>query len=174
MTGTIKNHLLEQRAELIWSNADCSQDAAERTFWHILASVDWHRDGSSVWMAHHVVAAASPSDGEAELLQSLNYLCSRHRRNAARHKAGNYQGSGNVEGQRQLVWYPHFFDEKLQARAQVGDCLFARRSVAERGYAGTQLGRGAPDAVFVLLDGVGHVNDASHGVSITCLYNTSC
>ena len=141
---------------------------------HILANVDWNRDGSSIWMAHHMVAAASPSDSEAELLQSLNYLCSRHRRNAARHKAGNYQGSGNVEGQRQLVWYPHFFDEKLQARAQVGDCLFARRSVTERGYAGTQLGRSAPDAVFVLLDGVGHVNDASHAVSLTCLYNASC
>jgi hypothetical protein len=25
-----------------------------------------------------------------------------------------------------------------------------------------------------LLDDVGHVNDASHGVSITCLYNASC
>jgi hypothetical protein len=25
-----------------------------------------------------------------------------------------------------------------------------------------------------LLDGVGHVNDASHAVSITCLYNASC
>jgi hypothetical protein len=25
-----------------------------------------------------------------------------------------------------------------------------------------------------LLDGVGHVNDASHTVSITCLYNVSC
>jgi hypothetical protein len=64
-------------------------------------------------MAHHMVAAASTGGGEAELLQSLNYLCSRHRRNAARQKAGNYQGLGNVEGQRQLVWYPHFFDEKL-------------------------------------------------------------
>jgi hypothetical protein len=25
-----------------------------------------------------------------------------------------------------------------------------------------------------LLDDVGHVNDASHAVSITCLYNASC
>lgn len=125
-------------------------------------------------MAQHMVAAASAGDGEAELLQSLDYLCSRHRRNAARHKAANYQGSGDVEGQRQLVRYPHFFDEKLQARAQVGDCLFSRRPVTERGYAGTQLGRGTPDTVFVPLDGVGHVNDASHGVSITCRYIMPC
>jgi hypothetical protein len=91
-------------------------------------------------MPQDMVASASPSDGEAELLQNLDYFCSRHRRNAAEHKGANYQGSGDVEGQRQFVWYPHFFDEKLQTGAQVGDCLFSRRSVAERGYAGTQLG----------------------------------
>src|ERR1700727_2797988 len=83
---------------------------------HILASVDWNRDGSSVWMAHHVVAAASPSDREAELLQSLKYLCSRHRRHAARHKAGNYQ----LRWSHVVAWMPEAEAHEWRPVTEVG------------------------------------------------------
>ena len=109
-----------------------------------------------------MVAAVDPCDGEAGVLESLDDLRSRYGRDAARHNAANYQRSGNVECQRHLVRYPHLFNEELQAGAQVGECLVPGLSVAERGNARTELSRGTPDAVLVLLDDVGHVNDTSH------------
>lgn len=75
--------------------------------------MDWYSDGAPVWMPHHVVAAVDPCDGEASILESLDNLRSRYGRDATRHNAANNQRSGDVECQRHLVRYPHFFDEEL-------------------------------------------------------------
>ena len=63
-----------------------------------------------------------------------------------------------------FVRYPDLFDQEFQAGAQVGERRVLRLPLAERGRARTKLGRGAPDAVLILLDDVGHVNDTSHAI----------
>lgn len=128
--------------------------------------------GTSVRMPHEVVAALDPRDGEADALEDPDHPCRRYGRDGAGHEAASYQKSGNVECQRQLVRYPDLFNEKLQAGAQIGDCLILRRPVAERGDTGTELSRGTPDAVLVLLDDVGHVNDTSHVLTITVILSS--
>jgi hypothetical protein len=115
-------------------------------------------------MTHDVVTTVDPRDGEAGAFESPDDLRSRYGRDAARHKPASYQRSGNVECQRHLVRYPHLFDEKFQAGAQIGERLVPGLSISERSYARAELGRGAPDAVLVLLDDVGHVNDTSHSI----------
>lgn len=152
----------EQFAELVWCHADGGQDATQGALGNVLTSMYRNSNGTPVRMAHDVVATACPRDRESGALKRLHNLRSRYRRDGARHKAASYQRSGNVECQRQLVRYPDFFDEQLHAGAQVGDRGLLRRPVAERGDTRTELSRGAPNAVFVLLDDVGHVNDTSH------------
>ena len=50
----------------------------------------------------------------------------------------------------------------FQGGAKIGESPRPASAVAERGNARTELSRGAPNAVLVLLDDVGHVNDTSH------------
>jgi hypothetical protein len=157
----------EQLAELVRSHTDGGQDATQGSPWHVLAAMGWHGGSTPVGVAHKIVAAVNSCDSEASAFERFNYLHSRYSRDATRHKPASYQRSGNVECQRHLVWYPHLFDEKLQAGAQVGKRRFLRRPVAECGHAGTKLGRGAPNAVLILLDDVRHVNDASHKTNIS-------
>jgi hypothetical protein len=156
----------KQRAELIRRHAYGGQDAAQRTFGHVMARVDRHDDRTAIRVAHHMVATANSHYSESGALQRPDYLRSRNCRNGARHKAASYQKSGNVECQRQFVRWPDFIEEQFNSRSQVGYRRFLRRSIAERGYAGTKLGGGAPDTVFVLLNDVGHVNDSCHRSSI--------
>jgi hypothetical protein len=159
----------QQRAELIRGHADAGQDAAQCTPRDVSPSVYRHGDRAPVWMAHDVMTAVDPCDLKANGFESLDDLRSRYGRDGARHKAANYQRSGDVECQRHLVRYPHFLNEEFQAGAQVGKRLFLGLSLAERGRARTKLGRGAPNAVLILLDDVGHVNDSTH-VSIIAYF----
>jgi hypothetical protein len=168
----------EQLDELVRGNADAGQDAAQRALGDVSPRVYRDGDRAPVGVAHDVMAAVDACDDEAGVFESPNNLRSRYRRDAARHKAANYQRSGNVECQRHLIRYPHLFDEEFQAGAQVGERLVLSLSLAERGHTGTKLGGGAPDAVLILLDDVGHVNDTSHnfdyrmlGMLTTFLYS---
>jgi hypothetical protein len=45
-------------------------------------------------------------------------------------------------------------EQDLQRLAQVGDSGFLGRAIADRADARAELGRSAPDAVLILLDGV--------------------
>jgi hypothetical protein len=59
-----------------------------------------------------------------------------------------------------FVRYPDLFDQKLKAGAQIRERSFLGLTLAERGNARTELGGRIPaDAVLILLDDVGHVND---------------
>lgn len=165
---------LEQRAKLVWRHADAGQDAAQGALGYVPTSVDRHGDGAPVGMAHHVVATVDPCYGEADLFESPDDLRSRYGRDAARHKAANYQISGNVECQRHLVRYPHLFDEEFQASPQVGECFILSLSLAERGHTRTKLGGGTPNAVLVLIDDVGHVNDTSHNFDYAAMRPAAC
>jgi hypothetical protein len=138
-------------------------------------------------MLHHVVAAVDPRHGESGAFQRLDYLCSRYDWDVARHtrtlsessvalpriggdiedtlscpRYGRSRESGDVECQSQLVWWSDNIEQSLKRRAQVGDRRFLRRPVADSSDAWPKLGRGAPDAVLILLDDVGHVNYTSH------------
>jgi hypothetical protein len=113
-------------------------------------------------MLHHVVAADDPCFNEASALERLDYLRSRYNRDIARHKAGSCQKSGHVKCQSQLVGWPHHFEQGSERSAQVSDRLIRRRPVTGRADARPELGRGAPDAVLVLLNDVGHVNGLGH------------
>jgi hypothetical protein len=75
---------------------------------------------------------------------------------------GGRWAAGDVEGQRQLVGRPNLFDQQFKPLAQISDSRFLRRPVAKRGNTRAELGRGAPDAVLVLLYDVGHVDNAGH------------
>ena len=56
------------------------------------------------------------------------------------------------------------FEQQFKALAQVGYRSLLRRPVPECSNARAQLGRATPDAVFILLDDVGHVDDTSHDI----------
>lgn len=164
----------EQSSELFWSHADDVQNAPQRSLWHVSTWVNWHRHGSSVGMLHHMVAADYSLDSEASALERLDYLRSRYSRDSARHKAASYQNSGDVACKRQLVgWFDHI-EQRIQCGTQVGDRLFLGSSVANRANTRTEHSGGAPDAVLVLLDRVGHVNDLGHAIQyrtfMTLLY----
>src|SRR5258708_1089413 len=148
----------KQLAELVGRHADGVKDAAQGSLEHVAASVDWDGDRTPVRMVHDVMAAVDSRNSEARALQRLDYPRSRHNRDGARHKAGSYQKSGNVECQGQLIRYPDLFDQQLQTRAQVGDRFLLRHPLAERSDARPELGGSAPAAVLILLDDVGHVN----------------
>jgi hypothetical protein len=152
----------EEPDELVRGHADAGQDATQRALGDVSPWVYWDGDRSPVRVAHDMMATFDACDGEACVFESFDDPRSRYGRDAARHKAANYQRSGNVECQRHLVRYPHLFDEEFQAGAQVVESLIPRLPLAERGHTGPKLGRGTPDAVLVLLDDVGHVNDTSH------------
>jgi hypothetical protein len=113
---------------------------------------------------HHVVAASDSLDNEPGVFERPDYLRSRYDRDATRHKPGSCQKSGDVECQSQLVWWPNYIKQSFKRAAEVGDRLFLRRAIADRAYAGAELGRGAPNTVLILLDDVGHVNDTGHDI----------
>ena len=108
------------------------------------------------------MAAVNPFDNEADALERLDYIRSRNDRDSARHKAGSYQNSGDVACQSQFAGCADHIDQRIQRGAQIGERFFWRSSIANRADTGTEHGGSAPDAVLVLLDGVGHVNDLSH------------
>jgi hypothetical protein len=125
--------------------------------------VDWHDGSTPVWVAHHVVTAIYPGDGETGTLECSDNLGSGRNWDVARHKPASYQKSGYVERQSQLVWWANLFEQQFQARTQVRDCFLSRGPLAERGDICPQVGGRIPaGAVFILLDDVGHVNDTSH------------
>ena len=155
----------EQFDEFVRSQADAHQDAAQRALGDVVARVNRHCDRAPIGMAHHAMATVHTRDGEADSFESPDDLRSRYGRDAARHKPANYQRSGNVECQRHLFRYPYLFNEEFQAGAQVGESVILSLSLAEGGRARTELGGGAPDAVLILLDDVGHVHDTSHSVN---------
>lgn len=112
------------------------------------------------------MAAVYPRDNESSAFERLDNLCSRYGRDGTRHRAGSYQKSGDVECQSQLVGWPDHIEQSLKPSPQIGNRLFGSRSVANGSNAGPELSGGAPDAVFVLLDDVGHVHVTSHSFSI--------
>jgi hypothetical protein len=160
----------EQRTELVRSQLGAGQDLAHGSSGDVIACVDGHDNGASaVGMAHEVMATLDANDSEAGLFQCPDDPGSWCRRDGAGRKPARYYKSGHVERQRHLVRWPDLFDQKFQSLAQVGKRGFLRRPVAERGDARTKLRGAAPDAVFVLLDDVRHMNDTSHDPSITRL-----
>ena len=120
------------------------------------------------WLSERRMSKTSPAALVTTTLThgTRLYLRSRYDRDATRHKPGSYQKSGDVECQSQLVWWPNYIKQSFKRAAEVGDRLFLRRAIANRAYAGAELGRGAPNTVLILLDDVGHVNDTSHTFSI--------
>ena len=152
----------EQCAELVRGHADDCQDVSQGALGHVASRVNWDRNCTPIGVLHHVVAASDPLDNETSAFKRLDYLRPRYDRDTAWHKPGSYQKSGDVERQSQLVGWPDYIDQSLKRGAQVGDRLLLRGAIADSSDARTKLGRGAPDAVLVLLDDVGHVNDTSH------------
>jgi hypothetical protein len=124
--------------------------------------VNWDRDGPPVGVLHHVMAAVNPFDNEAGALKRLDYIRSRNDRDSARHKAGSYQNLRNVACQSQFAGCTDHIEQRVQRGAQIGERFFRCSSIANRADTGTEHGGGAPDAVLVLLDGVGHMNDLGH------------
>lgn len=155
----------EQLAELVRGHADDVEDAPQGTLGHVPACVYRDRNRTTIRVLHHVVAAGDPRETESGALQRLDYLCSRYGRDGTRHKPGSYQKSGDVECHGQLVGWLHNIEQGFERLAKIGDRLFLRRPFANRAHAGTKDAGGAPDAVLILLDGVGHVNDTSHKVN---------
>ncbi len=154
----------KQGAELVRGHADDGQDVSQGSLRHVASRVNWDRNCTPIGMLHHVMAASDPLDNESGAFERLDYLRSRYGRDAARHKPGNYQKSGDVECQSQLVRWPNYIEQSLKRGAQVVDRLFLGRPIADRANARTELSRGAPDAVLVLLHDVRHVNDTSHSM----------
>jgi len=153
----------EQCAELVRSQLSGGQDLAHGASRDVVACVDGHDNRpSAVEMAHEVVAALDADDSEAGLFERPYDPCARCRRDGAGHKPARYYRSGHVERQSHLVRWSDLFDQKFQSLTQVRKRSFLRRPVAERGDARTKLRGAAPDAVLVLLDDVGHMNDTSH------------
>ena len=153
----------EQAAKLIRSHANRVQYAAQGAFEEILVAVDRYGDGTPIRMAHDVVTAVDPRDGETGAFQRLDYLRSRYGRDSAGHKPARYYKSGDVECQSQFVRYSDLFNQQLKTGAQIGNRGFLRLTLAERGNAWTQLCRRVPaNAVLILLNDVGDVHDTSH------------
>lgn len=152
----------EQRAELVRGHADDGEDVSQGALGHVASRVDWDWNCPPVRMSHHVVAASDSLDNESGAFERLDHLRSRYDRDAARHKPGSYQRSSNIERQSQLVRWSDYIEQSFQSSAQILDCLFRRHAIAHRANARAKLGRGAPNAILVLLDDVRHVNDTSH------------
>jgi hypothetical protein len=152
----------EQSAKLVRGHADNGQDVPQRSPRHVSPCVDRDWDGPSVGVLHHVMAAVNPFDSETSALERLDYIRSRNDRDSARHKAGSYQNSGHVACQSQFAGCADHIEQRVQCSAQIVEGFFWRSSIANRANTGTEHGGSAPDAVLVLLDGVGHVNDLGH------------
>ena len=165
---------LEQRAELVWRHADDGQDVPQGASGHVAARMDGYRNCASIRMLHYVVATSDPRDAKPRAFERLYDLRSRYDWDATRHKSGRYYNSGDVECQSEFVRYPDLFDQQLKPGPQIRDRLFLRRAVTNRADARTEQGRGAPNPVLVLLDGIGNVDDTSHLVSITQLFVMPC
>lgn len=156
----------EQRAELVRGHADDGKDVSQRALGYVSSRVNWDRNRTPIGMLHHVMAASDPLDNESGAFESLDYLRSRYSRDAARHKPGSYQKSGDVERQSQLVWWPDDIEQCFNRGAQVVNRLFLRRTIADRADARAELGGCAPDPVLILLDDVRHVNDTRHNLIV--------
>jgi hypothetical protein len=152
----------EQRAELVGCHPDNAEDAPQGTLGHVPAGMYRDRDRTPIWVLHHVVAAGDPRETESGALQRLDYLCSRDGRDGTRHKPRSYQKSSDVECHSQLIGWLNYIEKSFERVAQVGDRVFLCRPLANRADAGAEDAGGTPDAVLILLDGVGHVNDTSH------------
>ena len=155
---------LEQGAELVWRHADDGQDVPQGASGHVATRMDGDRHRASIRMLHDVVASGDPRDGEPRAFERFYYLRSRYDWDATRHKPGRYYNSGDVERQSEFVRYPDLFDQKLKPGPKIRDRLFLRRAIADSADARTEQGRGAPYAVLILLDRIGHVNDTSHSL----------
>jgi hypothetical protein len=155
---------LEQRAELVWRHADDGQDVPQGAPGHVATRMDGDWNPASIRMLHEVVATGDSRDGEPRAFERLYDLRSRYDWDASRHKPGRYYNSGDVECQSEFLRYPDLFDQQLKPSPQIRDRLFQRRTIANSAHTRTEQGRGAPDAVLVLLDGVRHVNDTSHNI----------
>lgn len=116
----------EQCPELIHGHADNGQNVAQGALGHVTARMDRYRDRKSIGVLHHVMASSYPRHRESGAFKRLYYLRSRYDRDAARHKLGNYQKSGNVECQSQLVWWSDHVEQGLKRGTQVFNCLFLR------------------------------------------------
>ncbi len=121
-----------------------------------------NRNRASIRTLHDVVATGDPRESEPRAFERLYDLRSRYDWDAARHKPGRYYNSGDVECQSEFVRYADLFDQQLKPGPKIRDRLFLRRAIADSADTRPEQGRGTPYAVFVLLDGIGHVNDASH------------
>jgi hypothetical protein len=119
-----------------------------------MAWVNRYDDRAAIGMAHDVMAAADSRDRESGTFKRLD--------NLRLVLPGWRQASGDVERQRQLIRRAGLGEQDLQRLAQVGDSGFWGGAVAYRADAGAELGGGAPDAVLILLYGVGHMNNAGH------------
>lgn len=117
-------------------------------------------------MLHHVVATLDRCNAEASALERPDDLRSRYNRDTARHKAASYQQSGYVECHSDLIGWANYIKQSLKRRAQVCNRFVRCRPIADRAHARPDLSRGDPDAVLILLDGVGHMNVTGHRSSI--------
>ena len=68
----------------------------------------------------------------------------------------------SAESPSQFARCPDHVKQRVQCSVQVGERLFWCSAVPNRADARTEHGGGTPDAVLVLLNGVGHVNDLGH------------
>lgn len=59
------------------------------------------------------------------------------------------------------------FEQRLQAGAQIGDCLFRRSAVANRPYTRTEQGGGAPGAVLRLMHHAHVCQTAGESIRLT-------
>ena len=161
---------LEQRPELVRCHADDGEDVPQGASRHVPTRMNGDWNPASIGMLHDVVATGDPHDSESRAFESLDYLRSRYDWDATGHRPGRYYNSGDVERQSEFVRYPDLFDQKLKPDPQIRDRLFLRRAITNGADTRPEQGRGAPYAVLVLLDGVGHVNDTSHAFIIApCL-----
>jgi hypothetical protein len=159
----------EELAELVGGHADDGQDAPQGALGHVSARVYRDRNRTPIGVLHYVVAAGDPRETESSLLQRLDYLCSRYGRDATRHKPGSYQKSGDVECHSQLVGWLNYIKQSPERVAKVSDRLFLRRPFAHRADARAKDAGGAPEAILILLDAVGHVNDTSHDIDYAAM-----
>jgi hypothetical protein len=163
----------EQLTELVRGHPDAGEDVTQGSLGHV-PRVNWHANRTAIGVSHEVVAALNTSDRESGALKGLDHLRPRYGWETARHNPAGYYGSGYAECHTEFVRYADLFEQKFQAFTKVGYRRFPRRPVPERGNARAECGRATPNAVFVLLDDVGHVNGASHGSQYSMFSMTSC
>ena len=125
----------KKRAEFIRGHTNNGQDVSQRPFGHVPTCVDWDWDGSAIRVLHHVVTTDDPLHGTSGAFERPYNLRSRYNWDAARHKRGSYQKSGDVECQSQLVWWLNYIEQSFKRGAQVVDRFFLRRAIADRANA---------------------------------------